>query len=67
MTLAPTNEAIRRENHAENNLNKEKKYCNDLGGHARCKDSIIIKSARFCESRRKRNRTYGPDIFAFNL
>ncbi len=26
MTLAPTNEAVRRENHAEKNLYKEKKF-----------------------------------------
>jgi hypothetical protein len=46
MTLAPTNEAIRCENCAEKNLNKEENYRNDLGGHARCKDSITIKKAQ---------------------
>jgi hypothetical protein len=46
MTLAPTNEAIRCENHAKKNLNKEEIYCNDLGGHARCKDSITIKKVQ---------------------
>jgi hypothetical protein len=46
LTLAPTNEAIRRENHAKKNLNKAKKIRNDLGGHARCKDSITIKKAQ---------------------
>jgi hypothetical protein len=43
MTLTPTNEAIRHGNLAEKNLNKEKNYSNDLGGHARFKDSITIK------------------------
>jgi hypothetical protein len=28
------------------NLNKEKNYRNDLGGHARCKDSITMKKAQ---------------------
>ncbi len=42
MTLAPTNKAIRHDNSAKTNLNKEKNYRNDLGGHARCKDSITI-------------------------
>jgi hypothetical protein len=47
MTLVPTNEAIRGENCAEKNLNKEKTiYSNDLGGHVRCKDSITIKKAQ---------------------
>jgi hypothetical protein len=46
MTLAPTNEAIRCENHAEKNLNEEKNQRNDLGGNARCKDSITIKKAQ---------------------
>jgi len=27
------------------NLNKGKKYRNDMGGHARCQDSITIKKA----------------------
>ncbi len=45
MTLAPTNEAVRCENHAEKNLYKEKNKCNDPGGHERCKDSITIKKA----------------------
>jgi hypothetical protein len=43
MTLGPTNEAVRRENHAEKNLCKEKINCHDPGGHERCKDSITIK------------------------
>jgi hypothetical protein len=43
MTLAPTNEAIKRENHTNKNLNKEKKLPQQLGGHARCKDSFFIK------------------------
>jgi hypothetical protein len=45
MTLAPTNEALRRENHAEKNFCKEKNNHHDLGGHERCKDSITIKKA----------------------
>ncbi len=45
MTLAPTNEAVRRENHAENNLCKEKINRLDPGSHERCKDSITIKKA----------------------
>ena len=60
MTLAPTNEAVRRENHAEKNLYKEKNNRRDPGGHERCKDSITIKkSIRFCESGRRIKRTYG--------
>ncbi len=43
MTLAPTNEAISRENHAENALViVGKTYLHDPGGHVRCKDSITI-------------------------
>ena len=45
MTLAPTNEAVRCENHAEKNLYKEKMNRHDPGGHKRCKDSITIKQA----------------------
>ncbi len=45
MTLAPTNEAVRCENHAEKNLYKKIKFHHDLGGHERCKDSITIKKA----------------------
>jgi hypothetical protein len=45
MTLAPTNEAVRHENHAEKNLYNEKNTRHDLGGHERCKDSITIKKA----------------------
>jgi hypothetical protein len=45
MTLAPKNEAVRHENHAENNLYKEKNNRHDPGGHERCKDSITIKKA----------------------
>ncbi len=44
MTLVPTNEAVRRENHAEKILYKEKKNNqHDPEGHERCKDSITIK------------------------
>ncbi len=45
MTLAPTNEAIRCDNCAEKILIRQKDHC-DLGGHARCKDSITIKKAQ---------------------
>ncbi len=43
MTLAPTIEAVRRENHVKKNLFKEKNNRHDPGGHERCKDSITIK------------------------
>jgi hypothetical protein len=47
------NEAIGHENHAEKNLIIGKKnYCYE--GHARCKDSILSKSVRFCESMRRK-------------
>jgi hypothetical protein len=46
MTLTPTKEAIRRENRVVKILNKENNYCNDLGGHARCKDSATIIKAQ---------------------
>jgi hypothetical protein len=46
MTLAPTNEAVRRKKHVEKNLCKEKINCHDPGGHERCKDSITIKKAQ---------------------
>jgi hypothetical protein len=42
MTPAPTNEAVRRDNHAEKNFCKEKTNRHDPGGHERCKDSITI-------------------------
>ncbi len=45
MTLAPTNEAVRRENHVKRKLYKKKIYRHDPGGHERCKDSITIKNA----------------------
>jgi hypothetical protein len=45
MTLAPTNEAVRRENHAEKNLYKEKNNRHNPGGNESCKDSITIKKA----------------------
>jgi hypothetical protein len=45
ITLAPMNEAIRRENHLEKNLNKEKNNRHDPGGHEKCKDSITIIKA----------------------
>ncbi len=46
MTLAHTNEAIRRKNCVNKTLIKTKQYHNDLGGHARCKESITIKKAQ---------------------
>jgi hypothetical protein len=46
MTVAPTNEAVRSENHAEKNLYKEKNNLHDPGGHERCKDSITIKKEK---------------------
>ncbi len=42
MTLTSTNEAIRRENHAEKKLIVGEKYRHDPGGHVRCKDIITI-------------------------
>ncbi len=60
MTLAPTNEAVRRENQAEKNFRRKKINRHNLGGHERCKDSITIKkSIRFCESGQRIYRTYG--------
>ncbi len=41
MTLTPTNEALRRENHAEKNLYNR----HNPVDHERCKDSITIKKA----------------------
>jgi hypothetical protein len=46
MTLTPTNEAVRHENHAEKNLYKGKKYHHDPGGHEGYKDSITSKKKR---------------------
>ncbi len=43
MTLAPTNEAVRRENHAEKPLIRKKTDRHNPGGHERCNDSITIK------------------------
>jgi hypothetical protein len=45
MTLAPTNEAVRHENHAKKNLCKETSNRYNPGGHERCKDSITINEA----------------------
>ncbi len=45
MTLAPTNEAVRHENHAEKIFERKKSNHHDPGGHERCKDSITIKKA----------------------
>jgi hypothetical protein len=46
MTLAPTNEAVRRENHAEKNFVRKKINRHDPGSHERCKDSITIKKRK---------------------
>ncbi len=47
MTLAPTNEAIRCENHAEKKtFTRKKNNCHNPGGHERCKDSITIKKVK---------------------
>jgi hypothetical protein len=45
MTLAPTNEAVIRENHAKKTFIKKKINRHDPGGHERCKDSITLKKA----------------------
>jgi hypothetical protein len=45
MTLAPTNETVRHENHAEKNLYKKKNNRQDPGGHERCKDGITFNKA----------------------
>jgi hypothetical protein len=45
ITLAPTNEAISRENCAKKNLDTEKNNHRDPGFHGRCKDSITNKEA----------------------
>jgi hypothetical protein len=46
MTLAPTNEAVGRENHAEKTFIRKKINLHDLEGHERCKDSITIKKRK---------------------
>jgi hypothetical protein len=43
MTLAPTNEAVRCEVCAKNNVDTEKINRQNPGGHERCKDSFTIK------------------------
>jgi hypothetical protein len=45
MTLAPTNEAVRRENRAGITFIRKKFNRHDPGGHERCKDSITFKEA----------------------
>jgi hypothetical protein len=45
MTLAPTNEAVRRENCAKKNLDMKKNNCHDPGGQGICKESLTIKEA----------------------
>ena len=64
MKLAPTNEAVRRENDGGKTFIRKKIDRHNPGGCERCMDSITIKkSVRFCGSGRKINRTYGPDIY----
>jgi hypothetical protein len=46
MTLAPTNEAVRCENHAEKAVIRKKINRHDSVGHERCKDSITIKKCK---------------------
>jgi hypothetical protein len=67
MTLAPTNEAIRHGNHAAKTSIRGKKYRNDWVVMQDVRIALLSKKQRFCESRRKRNRTYGPDVFCFNF
>ncbi len=67
MTLAPTNEAVRGENHVEKNLVKEKKITVTI--REVMKDVRIVlhqRSVRFCESKRNVNRTFGQ-LFIFCL
>ena len=45
MTLAPTNEAIRREKCVKKTLIWKNISRHDPGGHGRCKDSITIREA----------------------
>jgi hypothetical protein len=45
MTLAPTNEAIKRENQ-QKKPKRKKNYRHDPGGHTRCKDRILIKKSK---------------------
>ena len=46
MTLAPMNEAISCDNHAEKNSYRGGNYQHDPQGHVRCKDSIIINKRK---------------------
>jgi hypothetical protein len=46
MTLAPTNEAVRGENHAEKTLEGKQINHHNPGGHERRKDSITIKKRK---------------------
>ncbi len=61
MTLAPTNEAVRRENHAKKYFYEEKKLTVMI--REVMKDVRIVlhyqKKVRFCESGRRINGTYG--------
>jgi hypothetical protein len=45
----------------------EKIYHNDLGGHARCKDSITNKKVQAFVRVGEIGSTYCPGIFGFNL
>jgi hypothetical protein len=46
ITLTPTNEAVRHENHAEKTLIRKKINRHDPGVHERYKDSITIREAQ---------------------
>ncbi len=59
MTLSPTNEAVRRENHEEKNLYKEKKPVTIWEVMKDVRLVLLSKSVRFCESRRRISRPYG--------
>ncbi len=45
MTLAPTNEAVRHDNHAKKTFLRKIINRHDPGDHERCKDSITVKNA----------------------
>jgi hypothetical protein len=46
MTLAPMNEAVRREKSAKKTFIRKKINHHNPGGHEKCKDSITIKKAQ---------------------
>ncbi len=45
MTLPPTNEGVRCDNHTEKTFLRKKINHHNLGGHERCKDSITNENA----------------------